>query len=91
MLYGNLPYNIKHYHMHHMVSFCVLWIATKALTQTLTTISKKQEDLSKEKQKLIDMTVKGVKVKNNKKEGKSKLNIENEPFLVGKNNKITQK
>ena len=36
------------------------------------------------------MTVKGVKVKNNKKEGKSKLNIENEPLLVGKNNKVTQ-
>ena len=36
------------------------------------------------------MTVKGVKVKNNKKERKSKLNIENEPLLVGKNNKATQ-
>jgi len=36
------------------------------------------------------MTVKGVKVKNNKKERKSKLNIENEPLIVGKNNKTTQ-
>ena len=36
------------------------------------------------------MTVKGVKVKNDKKERKSKLNIEYEPLLVGKNNKATQ-
>ena len=35
------------------------------------------------------MTIKGMKVKNNKKERKTKVNIANEPLLVGKNNKAT--
>ena len=61
MLYGNLPYNIKHYHMHHMVSFCVLWIATKALTQTLTTISKKTGGSFKGKTKTYRYDCKGGK------------------------------